>query len=103
VKLVKESLNEFQQGLDPYKTMEIGSSRNPQVGDTYKCMVSIEWGNNKFVPTHVPQKDWDTSVFHEGKLYKIIDIGGRDFDTFDMGNDTINIIYGELEKYFKRV
>jgi hypothetical protein len=54
MKLVKEHINEFQQGKNPYDTMDIGSNRTPQFGDEIIILRDLYWDRNI--------REWGTKV-----------------------------------------
>jgi hypothetical protein len=107
MKLVREHINEFKQGQNPYKTMEIGSNRPYAEGDNLICIESM------YMPTG---KDWILTkrampgIFKGNKKYKItyIDSTLRSDKAKKYGispNGIVRWFFSEeeLNKLFKRI
>jgi hypothetical protein len=71
---VRESLYEFKQGQDPYKTMEIGKHREPLPGNQYKLLYKIGWtGFNQSKKWNKLNPDQNQgSIYKKGLIIEII-------------------------------
>jgi hypothetical protein len=90
---------EFKQGLDPYKTMKIGSNRPIEVGNYFYAIRNLDWdpNSNQWEPT----KRY-TSI-QSGNWLKVIEInvGGGEMKGVNFSNGAW-VSYKDLEQYFKR-
>jgi hypothetical protein len=53
----------FQQGQDPYKTMEIGSNRPVQVDDKFKANETLIWVRDSIQTGYSPRYHWTPENF----------------------------------------
>jgi hypothetical protein len=79
----------FEQGLDPYKTMEIGANRPIKVRDSFICIKE----NKPFVPG----KEYQISMI-------VTSIKGKRYSLRTPGNMfSVSFTRDILEKYFRLV
>jgi hypothetical protein len=99
MKLVKEHINEFKQGEDPYKTMGIGSNRLFAVNDKIKYIGDHDPKRFQAVLFNIKKNDIciitdvDDSVGYDQHKYRI-----KNKDSM------VSWISGfSLDKYFERI
>jgi hypothetical protein len=111
MKLVNESLLEFEQGRNPYDTMGIGANRPFSEGDQLEALFHLSWeGGTKrwirkldeFNPMVPKRSQVDVQ---KGIIYKIRKIYGTVGDTISIENPYKPTWFTEeeIKQYFKRV
>jgi hypothetical protein len=106
---MEAELNEFEQGMNPYDTMNIGTNRSIQPGDTFKCLRTIIWTNGRWCDELAE----DEQRFLREKIYKdsictITPYSGKFRGPNNMGIETDRgtksaINETALKKFFKRL
>jgi hypothetical protein len=96
MKLVKEHINEFEQGGNPYEIMGLGSFK---VGDTVMCSKKLYYDNNH--EEFTTEENYNDIRYRPGVIYTIrkngSGPGGADFIVGEIGIDQ-----KDLNKFFKR-
>jgi hypothetical protein len=101
-----KTINEFQQGQDPYKTMGLGSKRTPKNGDNFIFNISVIWEQDEWIVSNNPvdigfDKGQKAKVYKENQdFYNTYGIScvTSDGDIEDM-YDTFFISYNDFKKY----
>jgi hypothetical protein len=110
MKLVREHINEFKQGGNPYDTMGVGSNRPFKIGDRFKCTENIYFlghGDDRYIPTKGTRYDPEyinekiyilikSNVYRNETLYQLrLTDGGYDGGFWFEAN--------ELKEFFERL
>jgi hypothetical protein len=98
---------EFKQGLDPYKTMEIGANRPIEIKDQFKCIQTISWNNtnNVYGWYKAIYKSGDTSLYYKDRIYVLVDIAKNTLLPYSLKKqpNAWNFSLDDINKYFIRV